>query len=571
MKIRSNRLEPTGEAAVTVNNQPVSRYNEYFHKALGVDNTQEAVYEELHIVGVRKNAGPDGADVVTEETGHVFVPKTPEVFTHDADGNLTSDGRWTYTWDAENRLVGVETAVSAVTAGAPKQKLKFSYDFQSRRISKKVYEWNGASGEWQVAGDLRFIYDGWNLVVELDATLAPVRTHTWGLDLSGSEQGAGGVGGLLFTTTHAPAASTRFVSFDGNGNVSALLNVESGVTSAEYEYDPFGNTLRATGPAAEANPFRFSTKYLDSETGLYYYGYRYYQPTTGRWLSRDPIGDIFLESLYAFVGNIPNSSVDYLGLADVRLPSTSIGYFVGEAGNSQFLFKAGTEHARLFPKGIPFRNGFPDLSGYTANFSVAGKTVVADVKIPKSQLQNVGQHSKIGFEYLKGQLGPEEFTRLKKAGAFKYFSWHHNLTVQGRQLIFVPRALHEVIGHTGWAAPFRRALRVGGGALGKCLRVVGTMFVIVNPVEATLGPVTTLGDGTIVGNEILRLNSENDPRERVLMLMHIIQFDPQDIPSIYQVGISDFKTELDNLMPFFSPQELAEHSHYSAYPFMEFP
>jgi RHS repeat-associated protein len=314
MKIRRNRLEPTAEATVTVNIQPVSRHNEYFHKALGVDNTQEAVYEELHIVGVRKNAGPDGADVVTEETGHAFVPKTPEAFTHDADGNLTSDGRWTYTWDAENRLVGVETAVSAVTAGAPEQKLEFSYDFQSRRISKKVYEWNGASGEWQVAGDLRFVYDGWNLVAELDATPAPVRTHTWGLDLSGSEQGAGGVGGLLFTTTHAPAASTRFVSFDGNGNVSALLNVESGVTSAEYEYDPFGNTLRADGPATASNPFRFSTHYFDGETVLVYAKHRYYQPSTGRWVSRDPLAEMGGINVFTFVYNDSLNFTDSFGL-----------------------------------------------------------------------------------------------------------------------------------------------------------------------------------------------------------------------------------------------------------------
>jgi RHS repeat-associated protein len=323
MKIRRNRVEPTAEATVTVNNQPVSRYNEYVHKALGVDKTQQAVHEELHIVGVRKNAGPDGADVVTEETGHAFVPKTPEVFTHDADGNLTSDGRWTYTWDAENRLIAMESGT-----GVPpvvRKKLEFVYDFQSRRISKKVYEWNGASGEWQVAGDLRFIYDGWNLVVELDATLAPVRTHTWGLDLSGSEQGAGGVGGLLFTTTHAPAASTRFVSFDGNGNVSALLNVESGVTSAEYEYDPFGETIRATGPLAKENPFRFSTKYADDETGLVYYGYRYYAPGMARWLSRDPIDELGGINLYLALANDPINLVDPLGLAEWRLDLTGHG------------------------------------------------------------------------------------------------------------------------------------------------------------------------------------------------------------------------------------------------------
>jgi len=58
---------------------------------------------------------------------------------------------------------------------------------------------------------------------------------------------------------------------------------------AEYEYDPFGGIIKQTGSAASANPFRFSTKYVDDETGLSYYGYRYYDAEKGRWVSRDPI------------------------------------------------------------------------------------------------------------------------------------------------------------------------------------------------------------------------------------------------------------------------------------------
>jgi RHS repeat-associated protein len=54
---------------------------------------------------------------------------------------------------------------------------------------------------------------------------------------------------------------------------------------------PFGEVIRATGPMAKANPFRFSTKYQDDETDLLYYGYRYYNASAGRWTSRDPIGE----------------------------------------------------------------------------------------------------------------------------------------------------------------------------------------------------------------------------------------------------------------------------------------
>jgi len=113
--------------------------------------------------------------------------------------------------------------------------------------------------------------------------------YVWGLDLSGSLQGAGGIGGLLSATFGGTnSVSSVFYTYDGNGNVSELVNT-NGAVVAHYEYDAFGNTTAATGAMAEANPFRFSTKYLDTETGLYYYGLRYYHPELGRWVNRDPI------------------------------------------------------------------------------------------------------------------------------------------------------------------------------------------------------------------------------------------------------------------------------------------
>jgi RHS repeat-associated protein len=78
---------------------------------------------------------------------------------------------------------------------------------------------------------------------------------------------------------------------------------------------PFGEPLRATGAVAKANPFRFSTKYCDEETGLVYYGYRYYQPLTAKWLTRDPIGEIGGINLTNFVFNYPTTFIDKLGLS----------------------------------------------------------------------------------------------------------------------------------------------------------------------------------------------------------------------------------------------------------------
>lgn len=91
-----------------------------------------------------------------------FVAQTPEGFAHDADGNLTADGRWQYIWDGENRLLAMETQSAATTAGVPRQRLEFDYDYRNRRIAKHVLAWSGT--QWVSVVSTRYYYDEWNLV-----------------------------------------------------------------------------------------------------------------------------------------------------------------------------------------------------------------------------------------------------------------------------------------------------------------------------------------------------------------------------------------------------------------------
>jgi RHS repeat-associated protein len=81
---------------------------------------------------------------------------------------------------------------------------------------------------------------------------------------------------------------------------------------ASYRYDPYGNTLAQSGALANANTYRFSSKELHAGSGLYYYGYRFYDPSLQRWINRDPIGEPgFQESrmAHAFVGAIGRFSL----------------------------------------------------------------------------------------------------------------------------------------------------------------------------------------------------------------------------------------------------------------------
>ncbi|PLX40040.1 MAG: hypothetical protein C0608_10075 [Deltaproteobacteria bacterium] len=180
-------------------------------------------------------------------------------------------------------------------------------DYMGRRVGKFVETYT--SGAWVETTRNLFVYDGWNLVQELSDMGNVVRSYVWGLDLSGTLQGAGGVGGLLATVENGNLFD---YSYDGNGNDAAISDGLGDVV-AYYEYDPFGNTAYAAGPSAATNPYRFSTKYLDTETNLYYYGYRYYSPELGRWINRDPIEEEGGLNLYGFVGNDPINAYDLLG------------------------------------------------------------------------------------------------------------------------------------------------------------------------------------------------------------------------------------------------------------------
>ncbi|MBN8460559.1 MAG: RHS repeat-associated core domain-containing protein [Verrucomicrobia bacterium] len=148
------------------------------------------------------------------------------------------------------------------------------------------------------------------------------------MNLSGSIQGAGqparasatagGVGGLPVGRIHGASTSAGlyYPTYDGNGNVSEYLK-HGGSVAAHYECDPFGNDITPSGRSGtfqNAFAHRFSTKPTDPTTCLYYYGYRWYDPLTGRWPSRDPIGEDGGLNLYGFVGNNGLDWVAILGL-----------------------------------------------------------------------------------------------------------------------------------------------------------------------------------------------------------------------------------------------------------------
>ena len=210
---------------------------------------------------------------------------------------------------------------------------------------------------------------------ELDANASnnKVRTYVWGLDLSGQQsplrggaggglQSAGGVGGLLKVTDYTSGTTHHFVAYDGNGNVAALIDGSTGTATARYEYGPFGEATRATGALARKNALRFSTKYTDDVSGFLYYGYRYYNPSTGRWLSRDPIGEVGARNLYEHCSNDPLRCVDPDGNAP------RVGQEVNAAPPSEASEPTNAECSKFpwwgKPIGITFCDCKPQLTAF---------------------------------------------------------------------------------------------------------------------------------------------------------------------------------------------------------------
>jgi RHS repeat-associated protein len=222
----------------------------------------------------------------------------------DDDGNLTGDATWSYSYDAENRLIGMSKTG---------QTLAFKYDYLGRRVEKTV---TGTG-----AMDHKYIYDGWNLIAEVDASTGNItRSYTWGLDVTGTLTGAGGAGGLLEVTNFAysggsiSSTTDYFAGHDGNGNLVALVDA-SGNVAQGYEYSPYGEVInRINNDAAVADSaMGFADRYTDSETGMAYYGMRYYSPVLGRFVNRDPAEEAGGINLYGFCANDPIDRNDVLG------------------------------------------------------------------------------------------------------------------------------------------------------------------------------------------------------------------------------------------------------------------
>ena len=212
-------------------------------------------------------------------------------FTYDDNGNLTSDGSKTYSWNARNELSGISGGVSA----------SFAYDATGRRRSRTV-----------ASTTTQFVYDGLNPVQEL-ASGTPTANLLTGLGIDES-----------FTRTDG--AGARHLLTDALGSTIALAN-GSGSVQTEYTYEPFGS-VTTTG-SATGNMFGFTGRENDG-TGLNYFRARYYDPRLQRFDAEDPLGVAAGDpNLHAYVRNDPVQLTDPTGEVAIGVVIIGIGAAFG--------------------------------------------------------------------------------------------------------------------------------------------------------------------------------------------------------------------------------------------------
>jgi len=285
----------------------VNRAHDYFY-----DSREKAMTSDGWVSGVLLR------DDVPEALADIPLRAAEEKHEFDADGNPETSGSTTFVYDAENRLIRWSgTGFEA----------EFAYDYLNRRARSKVRQ--NSSEDWQ---EFDHLYVGGLLAGLLHSNGEEYERHlfTWGLDRSGTMGGAGGIGGLLEVTVggefgEVPVRADYLAAADGLGNVVAYINRADGVREAEFEYSPFGETVRAKGDLAQFGDFIFplrhqskfsSAFYLGYELPvheLYDYGQRSYEPTLGRFLNRDPIGIAGGANLYAYLGGTAFGAWDAWG------------------------------------------------------------------------------------------------------------------------------------------------------------------------------------------------------------------------------------------------------------------
>jgi len=398
---------PAPAASVTVNGVGAQTYGDFTFAATG--NTLANGNNTFTIIA--QNAyGSKATNILTVNLA------TPVNLQYDANGNLTNDGtRWLF-YDGENQLTNVSVANAWQVA--------FFYDGLNRRRIERDYTWTNSA--WVLTNEVRFFYDGMQVVQERDTNNNPVVTYTRALDLSMSLSGVGGIGGMLARTD---ANGSAYYHADGNGNITALMDGNENIV-ARYEYDGFGRLLGQWGTLGPINKMGYSSMPRLGPTGLIGYALRDYDPILMRFTGPDPIQEVGGINLYRFVGNNPIGNVDPYGLQDEIDPKTGVptgAYNGGPDDGFWFFF---VPDLPVVGKALGWAKGLPGGAFDAAGDVLGNALEKLGIKEAKPPVKCTPTAATGGGQQIFRVVNDAELNGIQQSGNFEFPSWGSTPTGQ---------------------------------------------------------------------------------------------------------------------------------------------
>jgi RHS repeat-associated protein len=274
-------------------------------------------------------------EVRTHNTANELTSiNTTNVLSHDDNGNLQQDTAYFYSYDEENRLTQVLRLSDSTIVG------QYAYDALGRRVIKI-----GNPGGTPATNV--FFYDGMRLIEELDAGVSTQATYTYGSYLDEVLTMDRG-GQTYYFHQNALWSPQALTGSTGSGVERYIYDAYGQVIVLDASYNPISLNAWGAPHSAVANPWLFTGRQLDEETGLYYYRARYYDCIKGRFLTRDPLFDgvrdpvmimveallsgrefiaseestfneLLLNNLYAYVSGNPVNALDPSGLKPTKV------------------------------------------------------------------------------------------------------------------------------------------------------------------------------------------------------------------------------------------------------------